>query len=143
MEKISPILARKQHHFNSILSGCSLKEALHKMKCENTGYLIVVDNDDRFLGLLTEHEITGKAMLQKRSVEKISVDELMNTNLPVASSDDTVEVCMKLMCQHHVQQIPVFEEHQFRGIISSDDLLREVVSMRNEVFDDYGEEAIF
>ena len=143
MEKISPILARKQYHFNSILSGCSLKEALHKMRCENTGYLIVVDDDDRFLGLLTEHEITGKALLQKRSAEKISVDELMNTNLPVASADDTVERCMKLMCQHHVQQIPVFEEHHFRGIISSDDLLREVVLMRNEVFDDYKEEAIF
>ena len=143
MEKISPILARKQRHFNSILSGCSLKEALHKMKCENTGYLIVVDNDDRFLGLLTDHEIAGKAMLQKRSVEKISVDELMNTRLPFASSDDTVEGCMKLMCQHHVQQLPVFEEHQFRGIISSDDLLNEVVLMRTEVFDDDKEEAIF
>ena len=143
MEKISPILARKQHHFNSIQSGCSLKQALHKMRCENTGYLIVVDEDDKFLGLLTEHEITGKALLQKISAEKIIVDDLMNTNLPVASSDDTVECCMKLMCQHHVQQIPVFDEHNFRGIISTDDLLREVVMMRSEIFDDSTEEAIF
>ena len=143
MEKISPILARKQHHFNSILSGCTLKDALSKMNCENSCYLIVVDDDDHFLGLLTEHEIAGKGMLNKKTADKISVDELMNTNLPVASANDTVEDCMKLMCQHHISQVPVFDEHTFKGIISVDDLLQEVMLMRNEVFDDDREVAIF
>ena len=143
MEKISPILARKQHRFNSILSGCTLKDALSKMNCENSTYLIVVDNHDHFLGLLTEHEIAGKGILNKKTADKIRVDELMNTSLPVASPDDTVEDCMKLMCQHHINQLPVFDEINFKGIISVDDLLREVMLMRNEVFDDHKEAAIF
>jgi CBS domain-containing protein len=143
METISPILARKQPHFNSVLSGCSLQDALNKMNCENCVYLIVVDEDENFLGLLTEHEITGNIMPGKKSAEKILVDELMNTNLPLASSDDTVERCMKLMCQHHIHQIPVFDDYEFKGIISADDLLQEVVVMRNEVFDDDREIAIY
>jgi predicted transcriptional regulator len=142
MEKISPILARKQYHFNSIQSGSTLKEALSKMNCENSCYLIVMD-DDNFLGLLTDHEIAGKAMLSKNPAEKITVNDLMKTNLPVASPDDTVEGCMKLMCQYHVQQIPVFDRLEFRGIICSDDLLNEVVTMRSEIFDDNKEEAVF
>jgi len=142
MEKISPILARKQYHFNSIQSGSTLKEALSKMNCENSCYLIVMD-DDNFLGLLTDHEIAGKAMLSKNPAEKITVNDLMKTNLPVASSDDTVEDCMKMMCQYHVQQIPVFDSFEFKGIICSDDLLNEVVTLRNEVFDDSSEEGVF
>ncbi len=143
MEKISPILARKQPHFNSVLSGCSLRDALNKMHCENSDYLIVVDEDENYLGLLTEHEITDNILLCKKTTENIIVDELMKTNLPVASSDDTVERCLKLMCQHHIHQIPVFDAYAFRGIISADDLLQEVVVMRTEVFDDDREVAIY
>lgn len=143
MEKISPILARKQAHFNSVLSGCTLRDALNKMHCENSDYLIVVDEDENFLGLLTEHEITNNILLIKKSTENIIVDELMKTNLPVASFDDTVECCLKLMCQHHIHQIPVFDEYSFRGIISTDDLLQEVVVMRTEVFDDDREVAVY
>jgi predicted transcriptional regulator len=143
MEKITPILARKQHHFKSILSDCSLSDALNKMNCENTGYLIVVDNNENFLGLLTDHDIAGKAMQKKRSSDEILVSELMNTRLPVASSDDTVERCMKMMCQHHVQQIPVFDKYEFKGIISMDDLLEEAVMMRSEIFDEENEMVIY
>jgi CBS domain-containing protein len=143
MEKLLPILARKQHRFNSIQSGSTLKEALGKMNCENSCYLIVVDEDDNFLGLLTEHDIAGKAVLSKNTADKLRVEDLMNTHLPFASSDDTVEECMKLMCRHHVQQVPVFNDYRFIGIISADDLLQEVVTMRNEVFDDDREVAVF
>jgi predicted transcriptional regulator len=143
MEKLSPILARRQHHFNSILPGSTLKEALGKMNCENSCYLIVMDENDQFLGLLTEHEIAGKAMLSENTAEKILVRDVMKTNLPVVSPDDTVEECMKLMCQYHIQQIPVFDSYDFKGIICSDDLLNEVVTLRTEVFDDSREEAVF
>jgi predicted transcriptional regulator len=143
METIAPILARKQPHFYYILSGCSLRDALNKMNCENSIYLTVVDEDENFLGLLTEHEITTNIMFGKKPAEKILVDELMNKNLPVASSDDTVERCIKLMCQHHIHQIPVFDDYEFKGIICADDLLQEVAVMRNEVFDDDREVAIY
>ena len=113
------------------------------MNSENTGYLIVVDNNDNFLGLLTEHEIAAKGMYSIKNADTIKVDELMNTKLPWANCDDTVEACMRLMCQHHVQQIPVFENFHFRGIISADDLLQEVMLMRTEVFDDDRETAIY
>ena len=143
METIAPILARKQPHFNSILSGCTLRDALNKMNCENSVYLIVVNDNENFLGLLTEHDITTNIMLGRKPAEKIIVDDLMNKNLPVASSHDTVERCIKLMCQHHIHQIPVFDEYEFKGIICADDLLQEVAVMRNEVFDDEKEAAIY
>ena len=143
METIAPILARKQPHFYFILSGCTLRDALNKMNCENCVYLIVVDEDENFLGLLTEHDITTYILLGKRPAEKIIVDDVMNKNLPVASSEDTIERCIKLMCQYHINQIPVFDDYEFKGIICADDLLQEVVVMRNEVFDDYKEAAIY
>jgi predicted transcriptional regulator len=59
----------------------------------------------------------------------------MNESLPVATTDDTVEMCMQLMRQHNVRYLPVFENFTFRGIVSSEDILEEAVKSRTGIFD--------
>jgi predicted transcriptional regulator len=59
----------------------------------------------------------------------------MNSLLPTASTDDTVENCMQMMRQHKVRYVPVFEDFSFKGIISTEDILEEAVRNRAEIFD--------
>lgn len=139
MEKVTTILARKQPYFNTVSPMSSISDALNRMSCENSDCLIVMDNGS-FLGLLTEHEITSKAMNAGTSFYKRNVRDIMNTRLPVINSDDTVENCMKLMRQFNVRYVPVFEDYEFCGIVSSDDILQEVVYNRSQIFDRNAEE---
>lgn len=139
MEKVTSILAKKQHCFNHVLPGASLRDALFRMNCENTDCLIVMDEDDQFLGVLSEHEVASRAMFSKKPMEKITVKEVMNTGLPVIAADDTVESCIKLMRQFNVRFLPVFDKFRFCGIVSSDDILQEAAFNRASIFDDSGE----
>ena len=59
----------------------------------------------------------------------------MKTRLPVVTTDDTVEKCMKIMRQHSVRFLPVFDGFDFKGVISTDDIIYEVVKNRMDVFD--------
>lgn len=142
MEKIITILARKQPYFNTVSSDTALNEALHKMNCENTGYLIVMDND-RFLGVLSEHDIFSKAMMKKLPLDKMTVRETMNTGIPIVDSEETVESCLKLMNLFKVHYLPVFENFSFCGVVSSDDILQEAVKNREGIFDQEKEKLIF
>lgn len=135
MEKVKTILSKKQPHFHTVSSDLTVSNALHKMSCENTEYLIIMENDS-FLGILTEHDITSKAMFADLLLNKTSVKQIMNTRLPIASSDDTLECCMNLMRQFNVRYLPVFENFQFCGIVSSDDILQEAIMNRKEIFDE-------
>lgn len=135
MEKVTEILAKKQPHFKRIAPACSIQDALSRMNSQGSDYLIVMDENEKFLGLLTEHDIFKKSLYGKKPFVKSTVDELMNTGLPVASYGDTVEQCMRLMKRHHVRYLPVFNNHDFMGVISADDILDEVVLRGRMVFD--------
>ena len=135
MEKVFSILSRKYPQFNTISPDCLLTEALSKMTCENVDYLIVTDGNNNFLGLLSEHDIIGKITSSEKSIQSITVNEMMNTHLPVADISDSVEGCMKMMRQHDTRFIPVFQDYTFMGIVSSEDILQEAVYHRGEIFD--------
>lgn len=135
MEKITNILSKKESHFHTVSPASTASNALSQMCCENVDYLVVIDQDDRYLGLITEHDIVSAVITANRQLSNTKVKEIMNRRLPVATTEDTVEKCMQLMRQHHVRYIPVFEDFLFKGIVSSEDILEEAVSSRMEIFD--------
>jgi signal-transduction protein with cAMP-binding, CBS, and nucleotidyltransferase domain len=135
MENVTVLLAKKQSHFNKISPNSTISDAICRMTCQNTDYLIVMDEDERFLGLLTEHDIATKAIFSNRSITLTKVNQMMNTRLPAADSDDTVEDCMRLMRRFNVRYVPVFKNLNFLGVVSSDDIIQEAVSHRLKIFD--------
>ena len=139
MEKVTSILAKKQQSFNQVMPDHNLRDALFRMNCENTDFLVVVDKEDQFLGILSDHEVATCAMMGNKPMEKLAIRDVMNNNFPVISADDTLESCIKVMRQFNVRYLPVFDKFRFCGIISSDDILEEAVCSRTGIFDDEGE----
>lgn len=134
MEKVTNILLRKPPPFNTVLPTCSIDDALHQMQCENVDHLIVLDGN-AFLGILSDHDITTKVIFANRPLTLVYVKEIMNTKLPMATTDDSIERCMRLMRQFNVRFMPVFEDRTFKGVISVDDIIQEAIFYREAIFD--------
>lgn len=135
MERITSILNRREPHFHTVSPESSVTDALQQMRCENVDFLIVINDDERFLGIVSDHDVATKVIFGRKALNKTSVREIMNTQLPAVTTDDTVEKCMRTMRQHNVRFLPVFEGFSFRGIVSSDDIIHEVVEIRMDIFD--------
>jgi CBS domain-containing protein len=135
MENVTVLLSKKQSHFNKISPDSSISDALCRMSVQNANYLIVMDDDERFLGLLTDHDIATKTVFNNLSITTTTVDQLMTNRWPVADADDTVEDCMRLMSRYNVRYVPVFKNLNFLGVVSSDDIVQEAVSHRSKIFD--------
>ena len=140
MEKITAILIRKPRNFHSISPNATVRDALSQMCAENTDHLLVMYND-RFMGVISEHDIATKAMSVRISLKKQLVKDVMNHSLPMITTDDSVERCMKLMRQHNIRYIPVFDGFTFAGIVSADDILQEIMFSRADIFDQENEES--
>jgi len=141
MERITSILNRKEPHFHTVSPESSVTDALQQMRCENVDFLIVINDDERFLGIVSDHDVATKVIFGRKPLNKTSVRDIMNTRLPVATTDDTVEKCMRTMRQHNVRFLPVFEGFSFKGIVSSDDIIHEVVEIRMGIFDPEEDES--
>lgn len=131
MESIADVLARKFPQFNTVVPDCLVSDALYQMCCENVDFLIVIEND-KFQGIITDHDIAGKILFEDRPLNKIQVKEFMSKALPVTTSETSLGQCMQLMERYGVRHLAIFDRFDFKGVVSSDDLMHEALTKQTE-----------
>ena len=135
MERIADVLARKYPQFNTVVPECLVSDALYQMCSENVDYLIVLEND-KFQGVITDHDIASKILFENRPLNKIHVREFMSRTLPVTTPDTSLEQCMQLMERYNVRHLAIFDRFNFMGVVSTYDMMHEALSNRSEAFED-------
>jgi CBS domain-containing protein len=142
MEKITAIFDKKQQtKSNRIGPECFIIDALSYMNVHNLECVAVTDDEDSLLGLLTEHDIARKFFLPGSLNLNTSVYEIMNTQFPFADINDSIEHCMQLMKDFGTRYLPVFDLKSFKGIISADEILAEVIRVHSDIFDQKEEKS--
>ena len=131
MERIAEVLARKFPQFNTVVPDCLVSHALYQMCCENVDFLIVMEND-KFQGIITDHDIASKILFEDRPLNKIQVRELMSRTRPVTTSETSLGHSMQLMERYSVRHLAIFDRFDFKGVVSSDDLMHEAVTQQTE-----------
>lgn len=131
MGKVSTILARKGNNAVSVQKDTKVFEALKIMSDKNIGSLVVLD-EDKYAGILTERDYSRKVILEGRHSDEITVGEIMSTDLPTVKPDDTVELCMQLMSNKNIRYLPVFDGEKLSGIISISDVVTETILQQKE-----------
>lgn len=134
MITIKQILDSKKKEYNIIKPTDLVIDALTMLNSVNLSYLIVMDGD-RFLGIFCERDYCRNVVLKGRSSATATVQDVMTTDLPLAEVTDTAEQCMNLLLLHKSRYVPVFDDGEFAGVITIHDLLRSVLSNREDVFD--------
>jgi len=81
---------------------------------------------------MTERDYSRKVILKGRHSSETKVGEIMTTDFPYVSMNDTVESCMQLMTSHRLRYLPVIENEQLVGIISINDLVTETILTQAE-----------
>jgi CBS domain-containing protein len=104
-------------------------EALKIMAEHNVGAVVVMENN-RLAGLVSEREYSRRIALEGKSSKLTPVRETMNTKLLVIDPDKTVEDCMALMTDKHIRYLPVIEDNHFIGIVSIGDVVKSIIAQQ-------------
>jgi predicted transcriptional regulator len=134
MEKIADVIRRKYPQFNTIKADKSINEALYQMNCENVDYLIVLDENERFIGILTEHDIASKVLSANKALDMVLVLEFLTTALPVATIEDSLEYALQLLENHNSKYLAVYDQFTFKGILTAQDVIKQALSIRQTMF---------
>ena len=135
MERVADVLARKYPQFNTVSSDCLVSDALYQMCCENVDFIIVME-DERFQGVITDHDIAAKVLFDDRPLNRIMVREFMNRALPVANSHNSLQYCLQLIDRYNARHLAIFDNFDFKGVVSAHDLMQEALSHRSEALED-------
>ena len=131
MRKVSDILRRKGNHVTCIAPGTTVIEALRIMAEQNIGSLVVMENDS-FKGIMTERDYSRKVILKGRHSSDTPAGEIMTSDFPHITQNDSVEFCMQLMSDRHIRYLPVIENGKLSGIVSINDLVTETIQNQEE-----------
>ena len=110
--------------------GATAKDALFEMTAKGLGAVSVVDENDKFVGLVTDG-IIRRALEKKRSFIDEPVEHIMFKTPLIISANQLAAAALSVMEKHKprpVTVLPVIDENNFPvGIIHLTDLLRQGV----------------
>ena len=132
MPTIKDLLRSKNRKLITVSSSASIFDALKIMAEANIGCLIVLDGD-HYVGMFTERDYARKIVLEGRSSDTTSVNEIMVSDIPMLNSDDTIELCSKIMTEKTLRYLPVFENSQLVNLISQSDIIKYTIDTQKSL----------
>lgn len=100
------------------------KMARHKVGC------LVVEEQGRPLGIITEHDYLKKVVIEEKEPHKSLVEDVMTTYVRFLPEDADIVSTYELMKKYNIRRFPVINRKgELSGIITQRDLLRGMVQI--------------
>ena len=127
---IDEILQQKPSVLWTISPDATVFDAIELMADKNIGALLVMA-DGGLLGVVSERDYTRKVALKGKSSRDTRVREIISTPLIAATSQHTVQECMRLMTTNRVRHLPILAGNDVMGIVSIGDLVNWIISAQS------------
>ena len=132
MTTIAFLLKNKGHEVWSVAPTDLVFDAIKSMAEKGVGALLVMDAD-KLVGIFSERDYARKIVLEGKSSRDTSVDDIMTRDVIHASPDQSIEDCMSVMTENHIRHLPVAEDDQVIGVISSVDWFKVIIVEQKEL----------
>ena len=116
-----PVREVMKENFSVSSPNDDLASAASKMKENDIGVVPVCEENNKYVGLLTERTMINKGYAENKE-GSAKVQELMNDHAPSVSQDTTVDEARKVLNDNNLQHLPVVQEEKLVGIVSLTDL---------------------
>jgi CBS domain-containing protein len=134
MTTVRQLLDQKGRTIWSIGPDATVFDAVAKMAEKSVGSLLVMD-DDKLIGIITERDYARKVVLKGKSSPTIPVRDIMETEVIAVLPEQSVEQCMAIMTEKRVRHLPVVQGDKPIGIVSIGDLVKSIISDQKFIID--------
>ncbi len=101
------------------------REVAQLMAERGVGSILVVDDQRRLCGLITEHEMVTRALAPAQSdPDTLTAGEIMQRDPPTMFPDTYMYEAMSEMTRHHLKYLPIVADGEVVGMVSLHDLMR-------------------
>lgn len=119
LESIKKIMT---HKLEAIHLHETAQEAAKKMKHEDIGSLLVVDESDVHIGIVTEKDLVSKVCMRNKKSTEVFINEIMSSPLVYIDYKATLEEAAKKMVDNNIKHLLVKNADTLVGILTTSDL---------------------
>lgn len=126
MTQLSQLLDIKGHQVQAIGPDASVLDAIRQMAENHIGALLVMQQG-RLVGVLSERDYARKIVLLGRSSTTTAVREIMSSPAITIDPHSSVDDAMRLMTEKRIRHLPVVRADAVVGLLSIGDLVKWLV----------------
>lgn len=101
----------------------TIAELLDKMAELNVGALVVSDDGQQLIGIVSERDVVRKLRKVDNAMDQ-TVESIMTTDVRVCEPGDSFGSLMAIMTDHRIRHIPVLEGGKLVGVLSIGDAVK-------------------
>lgn len=101
----------------------SIEECMRLLIDNKIGSVIVVDENETPIGIITERDIFHLAFRYRGDMMDMRVKEIMSSKLIMGSPDDDLDKIGDLISRNAIRHIPIMEDENLVGIVSIRDIV--------------------
>lgn len=121
--KIQNILATKGGQVVTIRPTHTLKEATLTLAQYNIGAVVVTDESEKIVGIISERDIVRAAARDDR-VLALKVGEVMTKKVITATPQDDLMTVVQTMTERRFRHLPIVDGGKLVGIVSIGDMVK-------------------
>ena len=121
------ILTHKGTKVWTIQADQTINEALRILVNRRIGALVVVDLNEKVIGIISERDIVRGCHQYGKELNDMPVKKLMTRPVIAGLLDDEIGDIMGIMTDKRVRHIPVVQEGRLEGMISIGDVVKSLL----------------
>ncbi len=127
MKTIKDILQEKGSEVFTINQNETVFAALTRLAEKNAGALLVIDDQDDVVGLLSERDYARKVILKGVFSKSTLVKNIMEKQVHYVHPENSVDESMSLMTEKCTRHLPVMVNGSLLGLVSIGDLVKAAI----------------
>ncbi len=137
MKTVKDILKLKPGDVWSVSPKTHVFDALRIMGEKEIGALMVIDENEKVVGIITERDYARKIILKGKTSRETPVEEIMTplSAMYTVKLDNTIEDCMVIITGKRIRHLPVFDGDKFLGLVSIGDVVKGKISEQESLID--------
>ena len=130
MKTVKEILNEKGKEVWSVSPKSTVFDALKIMGEQGIGSLLVIGDDGKVKGIITERDYARKVILIGKASQETAVKEIMTPvkKLYTVKPENSAEECMVLITGKRIRHLPVFDGQKLVGVVSIGDVVKAIIS---------------
>ena len=126
MRTVRHLLEAKAPEVFAIGPDAPVIDAIRLMAEKRIGAVVVMQ-EGRLVGILSERDYARKIVLQGRSSKDTPVRDIMTGDVISVGLNDTADRCMQLVTDKRIRHLPVLDGGNVLGVVSIGDLVKAVI----------------
>jgi CBS domain-containing protein len=100
----------------------TVREAAEAMRANDIGDVVVVDDNGKLSGILTDRDIVVRVVAEGRDPRTTRIGDIASRDLTAVAPDEPVDRAVQLMRDKAIRRLPAVDKGKPVGIVSIGDL---------------------